>query len=385
MAPAKAAKCTNIKFVVKFPFVLLTFLALLSVAQAAPRVGEHDGFTRLVFDLPKATSHSTKAAPRSVTVKLDTTLKAEQGALSAPGVTAYAVAGGTVTVTLSSEAKDVKTSVLGATGGQGARLIIDVPTGGLASAIPAVPAHVASAPKAVARPASTSANTRPRVVIDPGHGGIDPGMTSRWVKEADVTLDVGLRVRDILQANGVNVTMTRETNKHLSADKATDLEKRSRMATTGQVAAYISIHVNAGNSAAEGIETYYFGQPIGGSNRSLAVQENGGGSVGLTLTRKASNTAQSMLGDILAQAKVSFSRQLAQKVQYSLLSSTGAVNRGVHTDAFYVIRNPNTAAILTEIGFGSSNREGPLLATPAYRAKIASGIAQAILSFLNVK
>lgn len=340
-------------------------------------MGQHDGFTRVVFDLPRAAAYSTQSSASSVTVKLATTLKAEQGRLNAPGVKAYSVKGGTVHLTLNAPSGKVTTRVLAAGGGQGARLLIDVPVGKAASA---------AAPQAgaVVRPAAARAS-RPRVVIDPGHGGIDPGMQSKWISEEDVTLDVGLRVRDILVRRGVDVVMTRSSDTHLSADKATDLERRSRMATAGEVAAYVSIHVNAGNPAAEGIETYYFGQPLAGRNRSLAVLENGGGSVGENLTRKAANTAQNIIGDILAQSKLTFSRQLASKVQANLIASTGAANRGVHTDTFYVIRNPNSAAILTEIGFGSSNREGPLLATPAYRAKIASGIAQAILDFLHVK
>ncbi|MCD0159303.1 hypothetical protein IHN57_18820, partial [Deinococcus sp. 6GRE01] len=71
-------------------------------AHAAPRVGTHDGYTRLVFDLPgqNTVTSTAKVASQSVTVKLGTTLKSEQGALKAPGVTAYAVSGGTVTVTL---------------------------------------------------------------------------------------------------------------------------------------------------------------------------------------------------------------------------------------------------------------------------------------------
>lgn len=363
--------------------VALAALTLASFASAAPRVGQHDTYTRVVFNLPKAAAYTTKVTGNSVTVKLAATLPAEQGRLNAAGVTAYAVAGGTVTLTLAAGHGQAKTSVLAASGGQPARLIIDVPLNLAAKTIPATPK-----PAAVVRP-TASVNppkmARPKVVIDPGHGGVDPGMQSKWVSEEEVTLDVGLRVRDILQQNGVDVIMTRSRDTQLSTNKATDLDLRSGMAKTGEIAAYISIHVNAGNPAAEGIETYYFGKPIGGSNRSLAVLENGGGSVGLSLTRKASNAAQDMLGDILAQAKLSFSRQLATKVQYSLLSSTGAVNRGVHTDAFYVIRDPKTAAILTEIGFGGSNREGPLLATSAYRAKIASGIASAILDFLHVK
>lgn len=61
------------------------------------------------------------------------------------------------------------------------------------------------------------------------------------------------------------------------------------------------------------------------------------------------------------------------------------MNRGVQTDAFYVIRNPTTPAILVEVGFGSHPVEGPRLATPEYREKLAQGLARAILDFLNTK
>ncbi|RJF71687.1 N-acetylmuramoyl-L-alanine amidase [Deinococcus cavernae] len=368
---------------------LISVLGLASVALSAPRVGEHDGFTRLVFDLPKSAPFSTAFQAGKFTVKLGTTLKTEQGQLSAAGVTGYRVAGSTVTLGLAPGHTRAKVSVLKADGKQPARLVIDVPS----SPDSPVASKTTSSkrvlgqrtPAAVTRPASTRTLTRPKVVIDAGHGGIDPGMTSRWVMEKDVTLDVALRLRELLQARGVAVQLVRSSDRHLSSDKETDLYMRSNMAVTGEVAAYISIHVNAGGPGAQGIETYYFGKPLGGTNRSLAVLENGGGNLGQKLTQKASNMAESTMGDILAQAKLSFSQQLAQKVQYSLLSATGAVNRGVHTDAFYVIRNPKTAAILTEIGFGSHPTEGPKLAEASYRQKIASGIAQALFSFLNVK
>ena len=348
-------------------------LALSSAAQAAPRVGQHDGFTRFVFTLPKTSGLKASTSGNQFIVTLNARLPAESGPLNAPGVSAYRVSGSTVSLTFAPGYSKAKASLLPSDDGQVTRLVIDVP---------AVAGVSAGAP---GRTSSTRAVSRPKVVIDAGHGGVDPGMVSKWVTEKDVTLDVALRLRDLLQTRGVQVVLVRATDRHLSADKTRDLDARSDMAVTGEVAAYISIHVNAGNQAAQGIETYYFGKPIGGSNRSLAVLENGGGDVGLALTRKASNTAQNLLGDILAQAKLSFSQQLAQKVQYNLISATGAVNRGVHTDAFYVIRNPRTPAILTEIGFGSSPSEGPKLADPGYRQKIASGIAQALFSFLNVK
>ncbi|GAA5440654.1 N-acetylmuramoyl-L-alanine amidase [Deinococcus caeni] len=366
------------------PRKALILLSLLGgLTHAAPRVGTHDGYTRLVFDLPgqNAVTSTAKVAAQSVTVKLGATLKSEQGPLNAPGVTAYAVSGGTVTVTLAAGHSRASSSVLPASGGQPARLVIDVPTTAAARPAAASPAR----PATVVRPAATSAPTRPRVVLDPGHGGTDPGMVSRWVTEEDVTLDVALRTRAELLRHGVEVIMTRDSDRHLSANKTQDLDARARMANNGTVSAFVSIHVNAAGASAQGIETFYFGQPLAGSSRSLAVRENGGGSLGEELTRKASSTAQNLLGDILAQAKIAFSRQLAQKVQSRLVAGTGAVNRGVRTDAFYVIRNPTTPAILVELGFGTNPSEGPKLATAAYRERLAQSLARAILDFLHTK
>ena len=222
------------------------------------------------------------------------------------------------------------------------------------------------------------------VVIDPGHGGVFPGMVSPWITEKNVTLDVALRVRGKLQARGVRVIMTRTGDTQISRDLVTDLDARSKLANNGKVGAFISIHVNSGAASAQGIETYYFGAPMDGGSRSLAVEENGGGSLGLELTKRASTTAQNLLGDLVAQAKLTFSRDLATKVQQSLIRATGAVNRGVKSDTFVVILHPTTPAILTEIGFGSSPNEGPKLALPAYRDRIAEAIADAIAAYLNV-
>ncbi|WP_370519741.1 N-acetylmuramoyl-L-alanine amidase [Deinococcus sp. AJ005] len=359
---------------------LLCAFLVLPRADAAPRVGSHDGFTRLVFELPGNATSTVSRAAQSVTVRLSTTLKTEKGALNAAGVKFYNVSGKTVTLTLAGSVSAARTrvSVLPRSGTAAARLVIDVPTTAAAQAS-------VRAASTSSRPAASSTVTRPRVVLDAGHGGVDPGMTSQWLREKDVTLDVALRTRAELIKHGVDVVMVRTADTDLSADKRTDLDARSRLATTGKVSAYISIHVNAGGASAQGIETYYFGQPLAGSDRSRAVQENGGGSVGQELTRKAANSAQGLLGDIVAQAKLSFSRQLALKVQSRLVQYTGAVNRGVQTDAFYVIRNPTTPAILTEIGFGSSPSEGPRLATAAYREKVAQGLARAILDFLNTQ
>nr|WP_256488000.1 N-acetylmuramoyl-L-alanine amidase [Deinococcus sp. HSC-46F16] len=362
---------------------LLPLLLLAPAASAAPRVWAHEGYTRAVFDLPRVTTAASTVKGQTVTVKLGLSLPAASGKLSVPGLGAYSVSGSTVTLTLTAGFSGARVEVLPAGGGQPARLVVDALRTPVAASTPA--------PKsaAVARPASTATPkvvTRPRVVLDAGHGGNDPGMQSRWVQEEEVNLAVALRVRRELEQHGVEVIMTRETDRHLHPDKATDLEARSRLAQNDKAAAFISIHVNAStNPAAHGVETYYFGQPMPGRSRSLAIQENGGGSVGQKLTQQATNSAQNLLGDLLVQAKLAFSRQLAQKVQANLVKATGALNRGVLTDAFYVIRNPTTPAILIEIGFGSNPVEGAKLSQDAYRDRIASAIARAILDFLNTK
>ena len=378
-----------------FIFLLLCWLGPLGLT--APRLGNHDGYTRLVFDLPAVTTARGQLSGQTYTVQLGRALRSESGALNAPGLSRYQISGTRLTLSLTG-AGQPSTQVFLPSGTQPARLVIDVPlaagavrgpiNSGSGNSVPVAPA--AASKSAAAKPKAMSVGTAPpprapvTVVIDPGHGGVFPGMVSSWVTEKTVTLDVALRVRSKLQARGIRVIMTREGDTQISRDLVSDLDARSRLANNGKVGAFISIHVNSGAASAQGIETYYFGAPMEGGSRSLAVEENGGGSLGLELTKRASTTAQNLLGDLVAQAKLTFSRDLATKVQQSLIRATGAANRGVKSDTFVVILHPTTPAILTEIGFGSSPTEGPKLASPAYRDRIAGAIAEAIAAYLHV-
>ena len=369
----------------------LTALPLTGTASAAPRIGSHEGFTRLVFDLPgKSTVSSALGSGaggnRLLTVTLQVPLKSEQGTLAEPGVASYVTEGKTVSVQLAAGVASASAFLLPAGGGQPDRLVIDVPLTGAKTAIQSsVKPTVTAAPAAVRVIRTTARPTPLSVVLDAGHGGVDSGMASRWVVEKDVTLDVTLRVRKYLTERGVKVVMVRSTDTQLSVNKRTDLEKRSRLAKADTVNAYISIHVNSGPSAASGIETYYFGKALNSANRSLAVRENGGDGVGQELTREASTTAQNLVGDLLSQVKLTFSAQLAHNVQSQLIGQTGADNRGVKSESLYVIRNPTVPAVLTEIGFGSSPGEGAKLAQAGYRDRVAGAISAGILKFLKVQ
>jgi len=231
----------------------------------------------------------------------------------------------------------------------------------------------------VVRPHQTVTRT---VVIDPGHGGYDPGAQG-YVSEEVVVLDIALRLRDALEAQGINVILSREGDYHLDERKATDLAARAAMATTDRNL-FMSIHANAAeSSAANGIETWVFGEPLEEDLIQNAITENGGGSLGLELTEEAKRVHDSVLNDIFRQEQLHYSMTLAEAVQNAMITATGARDRGIRKNYFYVIRNARIPAVLVEVGFVSNPEEGRNLGRADYRARIADGIAEGIVAFFE--
>ena len=226
---------------------------------------------------------------------------------------------------------------------------------------------------AVQRPQSVQKT----VVIDPGHGGKDPGTSSGYVMEKDVVLSVGLLLRDKLEARGINVEMTRDDDTFVS------LEDRAAFAVPSKDNLFVSLHANAsGSGDAEGIETWVFGEPQDDSLIDLAVLENGGGEVGRTRTAQAQQTAVSIDGDLLREENLSYSTVLADNVQQDLLNATGSPDRGIKKNYFVVIRNARVPAVLVELGFVDSPDEGPKLAEQSYQETLAEALANGIEAFL---
>ena len=226
---------------------------------------------------------------------------------------------------------------------------------------------------AVQRPQSVQKT----VVIDPGHGGKDPGTSSGYVMEKDVVLSVGLLLRDKLEARGINVEMTRDDDTFVS------LEDRAAFAVPSKDNLFVSLHANAtGRGDAEGIETWVFGEPQDDSLIDLAVLENGGGEVGRTRTARAQETAASIDGDLLREENLRYSTVLADNVQQDLLNATGSADRGVKKNYFVVIRNARVPAVLVELGFVDSADEGPKLAEASYQDTLAEALADGIEAFL---
>lgn len=231
------------------------------------------------------------------------------------------------------------------------------------------------------------AQLKPTVVIDAGHGGVDPGAVS-YATEKDVTLDVSLKLSSVLRARGIAVVMTRTTDWAWQRDgsyeeKVRDLQQRAGMART-RYNLFVSMHVNsAASAAANGIETWVFGVPLGPETLAQAERENGGGSVGRIVTAEARRVAGDIKGNVLAEANLRYSRDLAAALLDEMLAATGARSRGIKQSSFAVIRNARIPAVLVELGFASSPTEGRKLATSAYRQRLAQGIADGIVRFLK--
>ncbi|GEM86530.1 N-acetylmuramoyl-L-alanine amidase family protein [Meiothermus granaticius] len=362
----------------------MRFLALLTVlltiALAFPRLGLHEGYTRMVFDLGPGTTYQVAQGDGTLTLKFQGIRPAADDAdVDSPQVASYQVVSGkngaTVYIRLKPQVK-VKTSLM--QDGNGRRLVVDL----LSSDKPQI-TPTSSKPTPSPKPrVQTDPDKKRIVVLDPGHGGIDSGAVG-YVTEKAITLDVALRVRKLLQDQGIQVVMTRTTDTQLSTDKRTDLGLRADMANSKRTL-FVAIHVNSspGNSA-QGIETYYFGDTMDSSLLAQVYRENGGGTLGQQLTREAQTVGQRLVSDLLAQANLVYSRRLAETLQNSMLSATGAVNRGIHSAPFYVIRNARIPAVLIEIGFANHPVEGRKLGTPSYRDTVAQSIADGILRFIN--
>lgn len=214
------------------------------------------------------------------------------------------------------------------------------------------------------------------VVIDAGHGGHDPGTVGHST-EKHIVLAVALQLRRLLEAEGIEVVMTRDTDTFIT------LQQRSLFATPERNV-FVSIHANSGPSKnASGIETWVFGEPLDPSYIERAIKENGDGAEGQALTDEARRSARDLAGDILREAQLNYSLSLAETVQRNLVNATGARDRGVKRNLFYVIRTARIPAILVELGFTTNAEEGAKLASPAYQTTLATALADGLLEFLR--
>jgi len=224
-----------------------------------------------------------------------------------------------------------------------------------------------------------------RVVIDPGHGGKDPGARgAHGVKESDVVLDISKRVASKLRKRlSVEVLMTR------TGDQFVPLHQRKDLANRFEADLFVSIHANAGrNTKAHGLETYYLKNTNNRATLRLASLENG--IVDLIRGRDVSTDADLpyILSDMVQGQKEAESIVLANHVQRELGSYLrpryrSVKNLGVKQGPFLVLDGTYMPSVLVETGFVSNSMEAKRLASPSYRESIAEGIYLGIAQYLK--
>jgi N-acetylmuramoyl-L-alanine amidase len=173
------------------------------------------------------------------------------------------------------------------------------------------------------------------VLIDPGHGGKDPGAIGiGGTREKDIILPISKRISEILQQNGVQVVMTR------SSDYFVSLPGRVQMAERAKADVFVSIHANAlggGRSEVSGLETYYYDSGLG----------------------------------------------LARAVHNSILQSVNVRDRGVRRARFFVLRKSSMPSILVETGYLTGREDIAKLRSSAYQEQMAEAIARGVLQYLR--
>ncbi len=184
------------------------------------------------------------------------------------------------------------------------------------------------------QPQALSLSKRPLVLIDPGHGGDDPGaLGSGGTKESDVNLAIALKLQKALQARGVNAVLTR------TGDVSLDLAARARMIDQLGAHALVSVHANSHDaSSALGLETYY---------------------------------------------RTTVSQSFAQQIHHALVSELQRPDRGVREARLFVLRHPTIPSALIEAGFISNPEEEGLLGDRDYQKRAAEAIAKGVAGYLS--
>ena len=214
-----------------------------------------------------------------------------------------------------------------------------------------------------------------RIVIDPGHGGRDPGAQVRGLNEAELVLDIATRLERLLSKEpGVEVVMTRHTNAYVA------LEERTAIANRTGADLFLSIHVNAiKNQAVRGFETYVLNFAPNPEAEAVAARENAGSA------RTMANLPD-IVEAIALNNKIDESRDFAAMIQTSMQDRLRRAdhtvrNLGVKQAPFMVLIGATMPSVLAEVSFLSNRDEAGLLRTQKYRQQIAEALLAGVMQY----
>ncbi|MGA0920066.1 MAG: N-acetylmuramoyl-L-alanine amidase family protein [Gemmatimonadaceae bacterium] len=254
----------------------------------------------------------------------------------------------------------------------------------------AMPTLVRRPPTAVAA-ATTSPGLSRRytVVVDPGHGGKDPGMKGPVIEgvafsEARVTLEVSRRLQAALEAKGIRVVMTR------TRDTLIALRDRGPIANRANGDLFLSVHVNAANpkwsnpTGARGFETYFLSTARTEDEAHVANMENEVVRFETEVEGAPKGDALSfILNDLARNEHLRESSEVAATIQRRMRDVHPGPNRGVKQALFSVLVRTYMPAVLVELGFGTNPAEARWMASPRGQQEAAEAIADAALEYLK--
>ena len=225
-----------------------------------------------------------------------------------------------------------------------------------------------------------------RVVVDAGHGGVDPGapmLTKDGLREKDITLQLALKVGDALKARGIDVVYTRKR------DTLIALGDRGRIANQAGGDVFISIHVNAANlhwknpSAARGFETYFLAEARTEDARRVESMENDAMRFEGPKNIDSSDPLGFILKDMEQNQYLRESSEFADIVQHRIAKIHPGTDRGVKQAGFHVLSTALMPAILVEVGFGTNAGEAAYLSNTVRQQALARVIADATTEYLD--
>ncbi len=231
-----------------------------------------------------------------------------------------------------------------------------------------------------------AAAVKKRIVLDPGHGGHDPGAVGpNNLYEKDVVLDIALKLKRILAGDPeLEVFLTRET------DIFIPLEQRTAIANSKNADLFVSIHANASpRREAKGIESYILNWTNDEEAMKVAAREN---AISLKKMKKLNegnrDVLSVMLSDLRRDSKRDESLKLANYVQQNMVSGLNRsyshiVDHGVKQALFYVLFGADMPSVLVEVSFISNPLEEKLLAKDSYRSDLAKSIASGINKYMT--
>lgn len=240
------------------------------------------------------------------------------------------------------------------------------------------------------RVAKTTARTparraMPTVVVDAGHGGVDPGAPIQGgrLREKDITLQVAMKVGEALRNRGLRVVYTR------TRDTLISRSDRGKIANQASGDVFLSIHVNAANpgwkqpQAARGFETYFLGVAKTEDSRRVEEMEEESGRFETQVATTGKDPLDFILTDMRQNEHLRESSDLAEIIQRHLHRIHPGPNRGVKQAGFTVLVSAFMPAVLVEVGFGTNAEEARFLASSVRQAQMAEAIAEATREYLQ--